>query len=79
LTLTAGNTNAQGYTPTVPQMWAQNSASSVNQVGQQITRRNMDIQPTITVRPGWALNVVVTKDMVLAPYTAASSPSPLSR
>jgi type IV secretion system protein VirB10 len=75
----AGNTNAQGYTPTVPQMWAQNSAASVNQAGQQITRRNMDIQPTITVRPGWALNVVVTKDMVLAPYTAASSPSPLSR
>ena len=73
----AGNTNAQGYTPTVPQMWAQNSAASVNQAGQQITRRNMDIQPTITVRPGWALNVVVTKDMVLAPYTAASSPSPL--
>jgi type IV secretory pathway VirB10-like protein len=29
----------------------------------------MDIQPTITVRPGWSLNVMVTKDMILSPYS----------
>lgn len=41
---------------------------SVNQAGQQITEKNLNIQPTITVRPGWPLNVVVHKDLVLEPY-----------
>jgi type IV secretory pathway VirB10-like protein len=72
----AGNTNAQGYTPTVPQMWAQGAASNVNQVGQTITRKSLDIQPTITVRPGWSLNLIVTKDIVLAPYAVPSGPAP---
>ncbi len=63
----AGNT--VGFTPTVPQVWATNAAGSINQVGQQLARRDLAIQPTITVRPGYAVNVLVTKDMVLPPYT----------
>jgi type IV secretion system protein VirB10 len=62
----AGNT--EGFQPTVPQVWARSAAGEVNQVGQQITRRNLNIQPTITVRPGFSVNVVVAKDMVLSPY-----------
>jgi type IV secretory pathway VirB10-like protein len=65
-TAVAGNTD--GFNPTVPQVWARNAAGEVNQVGQQLTRRNLNIQPTITVRPGFSVNVVVTKDIVLAPY-----------
>jgi type IV secretion system protein VirB10 len=65
----AGNQGSAGVNPSVPQMWANNGASSINQVGQAITRRDLDIQPTITVRPGWSLNVIVTKDIVLSPYT----------
>jgi type IV secretion system protein VirB10 len=68
-TAAAGNTNSQGYAPTVPQQFAAGGASSISQVGGAITRRNMDIQPTITVRPGWSLNVMVTKDMILSPYS----------
>ena len=41
---------------------------SANQVGQRITERNLNIQPTITVRPGWPLRIIVNKDMVLRPY-----------
>lgn len=41
---------------------------SVNQAGQQITQRNLNIQPTIKVRPGWPLRVIVHKDLVLRPY-----------
>jgi type IV secretory pathway VirB10-like protein len=28
----------------------------------------LDVQPTITIRAGWTFNVLVNKDMVLAPY-----------
>lgn len=41
---------------------------SANQAGQQITQRNLNLQPTITVRPGWPLRVIVSKDLVLRPY-----------
>lgn len=46
----------------------QSTQNSVNQAGQRITERNFNIQPTITVRPGWPLKIIVNKDMVLRPY-----------
>ncbi len=46
----------------------QSTQNSVNQAGQRITERNLNIQPTITVRPGWPLRIIVNKDMVLRPY-----------
>jgi len=41
---------------------------TANQVGQDITRRNLSTQPTLTVRPGFPVNVMVNKDLVLRPY-----------
>lgn len=41
---------------------------TANQVGQEITRRNLSVQPTLTVRPGFQVNVMVNKDLVLRPY-----------
>jgi type IV secretory pathway VirB10-like protein len=41
---------------------------SVNQVGQEMTRRNMNIQPTLTERPGLPVRVIVNRDLVLRPY-----------
>ncbi|CAN7366938.1 TrbI/VirB10 family protein [Acidovorax sp. LjRoot129] len=41
---------------------------SVNQVGQEITNRNLSVQPTLTVRPGFVMRVMVSKDLVLRPY-----------
>ena len=41
---------------------------SVNQIGQEMTRRNMNIQPTLTERPGLLVRVVVNRDLVLRPY-----------
>lgn len=43
----------------------QSTQQSANQAGQQIVTRNLNIQPTITVRPGWPLRVIVHKDLVL--------------
>jgi type IV secretion system protein TrbI len=56
----------------------QSVQDSVNQVGQQITRRNIDIQPTLNIRPGFELRVIVNKDLILRPYPtddAAREPS----
>jgi type IV secretion system protein VirB10 len=36
--------------------------------GDQITSRNLDVQPTLTVRPGWPLRAVIHKDLVLSPW-----------
>ncbi|MEM9765260.1 MAG: TrbI/VirB10 family protein, partial [Pseudomonadota bacterium] len=44
---------------------------NVNQAGQRITQRNLDIQPTIKIRPGWPLRIIVNKDLVLRPYGGA--------
>ena len=41
---------------------------SINQVGQEIARRNMNIQPTLTSRPGLPVRIIVNKDLVLRPY-----------
>jgi type IV secretion system protein VirB10 len=38
------------------------------QVGRQITSRDLNRQPTLKVRAGWPLRIVVSKDMILAPY-----------
>ena len=46
----------------------QSTQDSINQAGQQITQKNLNIQPTIKVRPGWPLRVIVHKDLVLRPY-----------
>ncbi|EJF82634.1 TrbI/VirB10 family protein [Bartonella rattimassiliensis] len=35
------------------------------EVGIEMTRKNLDIQPTITIRPGYNFNIMVTKDIIL--------------
>ncbi len=37
-------------------------------VGQKIVERELDVQPTITIRSGWPLRLMVNKDIVLEPY-----------
>ncbi len=36
--------------------------------GDQLVGRSLDIQPTLRIRPGWPLRIVVHKDMLLAPW-----------
>ncbi|MEL6323534.1 MAG: TrbI/VirB10 family protein [Pseudomonadota bacterium] len=40
----------------------------VNTAGQEILRRELNVQPTITIRPGWRLRILVHQDIVLRPY-----------
>ena len=36
--------------------------------GDQLVSRNLDVQPTLTVRPGWPVRAVLHKDLVLKPW-----------
>jgi type IV secretion system protein VirB10 len=49
----------------------QSTQQATNSAGQRLVERELDVQPTITVRPGWPLRVIVSKDLVLKPYQEA--------
>lgn len=61
--LGAGNTDGD-----IVRALRRGSSDSLNQTGQQVVRRNLNIQPTITIRPGFPVRVIVNRDLVLAPY-----------
>lgn len=42
--------------------------SNGDRAGQKIVERNLDIAPTITIRPGFPVRVLVHKDLVLPPW-----------
>jgi type IV secretory pathway VirB10-like protein len=44
------------------------AGDSLNQTGQQVVRRNLNIQPTLTIRPGFPVRVIVNRDLVLEAY-----------
>ncbi len=41
---------------------------TINDAGQQIIRRQLQVAPTLTIRPGFPVRVIVTRDLVLEPY-----------
>ncbi|KRQ93572.1 hypothetical protein CP49_26045 [Bradyrhizobium valentinum] len=43
------------------------ASNSISQTGQQIVQRHLNIQSTLTIRPGFPVRVIVTRDLVLAP------------
>ncbi|OAN65913.1 TrbI/VirB10 family protein [Sphingomonas sp. TDK1] len=46
----------------------QSTQQNVSRAGDQITSRNLQIQPTITIRPGAPVRLVVHHDLILAPW-----------
>ena len=46
----------------------QGAQDSLSNTGQQLVRRQMNVQPTLTIRPGFPVRVIVSRDLVLAPY-----------
>jgi type IV secretion system protein VirB10 len=51
----------------------QSTQSTTNRAGQRLVERNLNVQPTITVRPGWPLRVIVHRDIVLRVYRGTAS------
>ncbi|MBS88576.1 MAG: TrbI/VirB10 family protein [Sphingobium sp.] len=47
----------------------QSTQQNVSRAGEQITSRNLQIQPTITIRPGAPVRLIVHRDLILAPWT----------
>ena len=43
------------------------AANGFSQAGQQIVQRELNIQPTLTIRPGFPVRVIVTRDLILTP------------
>jgi type IV secretion system protein VirB10 len=50
----------------------QSTQESTDEAGQRLVEKTINIQPTITVRPGWPLRVIVHRDLVLTPYLAGA-------
>jgi len=50
------------------------ASNSISQTGQQIVQRQLNIQPTLTIRPGFPVRVIVTRDLVLTPYGQGGTP-----
>ena len=42
--------------------------NTVNRTGQTLVSRQLNVQPTLTIRPGFPVRVVVNRDLVFAPY-----------
>ncbi|KAB2919672.1 MAG: TrbI/VirB10 family protein [Hyphomicrobiaceae bacterium] len=53
----------------------QSSQDTASDVGRQLIRRQLNIQPTLTIRPGFPVRVIVNRDLILQPYGAAKEPS----
>lgn len=53
----------------------ESAQDSTSNVGQQIVRNQLNVQPTLTIRPGFPVRVIVNRDIVLAPYGAPKDPS----
>ena len=41
---------------------------TINDAGQQIVRRQLNVAPTLTIRPGFPVRIIVTRDLVLETY-----------
>jgi len=54
--------------PSLSQLAAAGAAQNINSAGQQIVQKDLQVQPTLVVRPGQRVAVFVTKDIELAPY-----------
>jgi type IV secretion system protein VirB10 len=67
----AGTSNSENN---LAQAIREGASNSISQTGQQIVQRQLNIQPTLTIRPGFPVRVIVTRDLVLAPYGQGGSP-----
>lgn len=66
------NNNNPFAAPTVGQTLAQSLGTNVTNTGTMITAKNINIQPTLQIRPGYEFNISVTKDMVFpSPYNGS--------
>ena len=44
------------------------ASDTAARIANKVIDRQLDVQPTITVRPGWRFNILLTRNLVLEPY-----------
>jgi type IV secretion system protein TrbI len=72
LQISQGQNNSVLATQSYGQQISSAVGTQVGELGEQITRRNLNIQPTIKIRPGYRFFVRVQKDIVFqSPYAPA--------
>ena len=60
--------NINAY-PSTSQQVSAALGQQMGELGMSVAQRNMDIQPTLKIRPGYRYTVLVNKDIILQPYT----------
>jgi len=63
-----GATTGTGMNADIITALRRGTSDSTNQTGQRAVQRNLNIQPTLTIRPGFPVQVIVNRDLVLEPY-----------
>jgi type IV secretory pathway VirB10-like protein len=66
--LGAGSDSGTGNNGGLIQALRLGASDSLNQTGQKVVQRNLNIQPTLTIRPGFPVRVIVNHDLILEPY-----------
>ena len=66
---TLDNSNSSEDKPSLQNEMGSALASQLGQASLQLLQRNMNISPTLEIRPGYRFNIVLTKDLRFeAPY-----------
>lgn len=63
-----GSTNV--VDPTFGQLATQGASQNFNQAAEQITQKNLGVQPTLTKQPGERVRIFAHQDITLEPYVA---------
>ena len=67
--LTFGSTSGESD---IVRALRESTGQTTNRAGQRLVEKDLNVQPTLTVRPGWPLRVIVHKDIILRPYRLAT-------
>jgi type IV secretion system protein VirB10 len=61
----SGDSNSDMYAaPSMQDQMASALAAQLGQTTTQLLQKNLNIKPTLEIRPGYQFNVIVTKDLV---------------
>jgi type IV secretion system protein VirB10 len=64
------NSNDNSNAPSVQDAMSAALAAQMGQTTMSLLEKNLNIKPTLEIRPGYQFNVIVTKDVVFKePYT----------
>lgn len=65
--LGVGSELATGSDDSLTRALRYGTQDTVNQTGRQLVQREMNVPPTLTIRPGYPLRVLLTRDLILEP------------